>query len=127
MYPGFRVFFAAGVAAQPVDGAPGMACGVVSSTVLLALGVPPANASASVHAAEVFTGAASAVSHIAYRDINGRLLLHLAAGGVVGGAGWMTRAPPVRALTWLVGLLGQAWRSGRARCWRGFPSPRASP
>ncbi|CAN1564818.1 Transmembrane protein TauE-like [Caulobacteraceae bacterium] len=101
MDPGFRVFFAAGVAAQLVDGAPGMAFGVVSSTVLLALGVPPANASASVHAAKVFTGAASAVSHIAYRDFNGRLLLHLAAGG----GGWMTRALPVRALTWLVGLL----------------------
>jgi uncharacterized membrane protein YfcA len=78
MDPGFRVFFAVGMAAQPVDGAPGMAFGVVSSTVLLALGVPPANTSASVHAAKVFTGAASAVSQIAYRDINGRLLLHLA-------------------------------------------------
>ncbi len=64
---------------------------MVSSTVPLALGVPPANASASVHVAKVFTGAASAVSHIAYGDINGRLLLHLAAGGVVGGAGWMPR------------------------------------
>ncbi|MFZ5668183.1 MAG: sulfite exporter TauE/SafE family protein [Pseudomonadota bacterium] len=81
----FWIFFLVGAAAQLVDGALGMAYGVVSSTVLLALGVPPANASASVHAAKVFTGAASALSHIFYRNVSWRLLLHLAAGGVVGG------------------------------------------
>ena len=39
MDPDFWIFFAVGVAAQLVDGALGMAYGVVSSTVLLALGV----------------------------------------------------------------------------------------
>src|SRR3990167_4168764 len=85
MDPDFWIFFAVGAAAQLVDGALGMAYGVVSSTVLLALGVPPANASASVHAAKVFTGAASAVSHIVYRNVNWMLLLHLAVGGIIGG------------------------------------------
>ena len=57
MDPQFWLFAAVGFAAQLVDGALGMAYGVICSTVLLALGVTPANTSASVHAAKVFTGA----------------------------------------------------------------------
>jgi len=79
------LFALVGFAAQLVDGALGMAYGVVSSTVLLAFGVPPATASASVHAAEVFTTAASAGSHVAHKNVNWRLFGLLAAGGVVGG------------------------------------------
>lgn len=59
----FYLFLIVGFLAQIVDGALGMAYGVVSSSVLLAFGVPPAAASASVHAAELFTTAASASSH----------------------------------------------------------------
>lgn len=81
----FWIFAAVGFAAQLVDGALGMAYGVVSTTVLLSMGVSPSNASASVHAAKVFTGAASAISHIAHRNINWRLLRLLSAGGVLGG------------------------------------------
>ena len=51
----FLLFFVVGALAQAVDGALGMAYGVISSSVLLAFGVPPAMASASVHGAEVFT------------------------------------------------------------------------
>jgi uncharacterized protein len=54
----FWIFAAVGFAAQLVDGCLGMAYGVVSTTTLLAMGVPPSNASASVHAAKGFTGAA---------------------------------------------------------------------
>lgn len=82
----FLLFAFVGFAAQIVDGALGMAYGVVSSTVLLAFGVPPAAASASVHAAEVFTTAASAGSHVAHRNVNWRLFALLALGGVTGGA-----------------------------------------
>ncbi len=81
----FLLFLAVGFLAQCVDGALGMAYGVISSTVLLAFGVPPATASASVHAAEVFTTAASAASHSANKNVNWKLFLPLAAGGVVGG------------------------------------------
>ena len=81
----FWIFAAVGFAAQLVDGALGMAYGVVSTTVLLSMGVTPSNASASVHAAKVFTGAASAISHMAHRNINWRLLWLLSAGGVLGG------------------------------------------
>lgn len=81
----FWLFLAVGFLAQAVDGALGMAYGVVSSTVLISLGVPPAAASATVHAAEVFTTAASAGSHIAHRNVNWRFLLPLAGSGMVGG------------------------------------------
>ena len=44
-----------GFLAQLVDGALGMAYGQISSTLLIALGVQPKFASASVHTAECFT------------------------------------------------------------------------
>jgi uncharacterized membrane protein YfcA len=81
----FFLFLLVGVLAQAVDGALGMANGVISSSVLLALGVPPATASASVHAAEVFTTAASAGSHAWHRNVEWRLFLPLAIAGVIGG------------------------------------------
>ena len=81
----FFVFLLVGVLAQAVDGALGMAYGVISTSVLLALGVPPATASASTHAAEVFTTAASATSHIAHKNIEWRLFLPLVIAGVIGG------------------------------------------
>src|SRR6478735_313219 len=83
---GFLLFCFVGFLAQLVDGALGMAYGIVSSTVLLSFGVPPAMASASVHAAEVFTTAASAGSHAVHRNVNWKLFIPLAAAGSVGGA-----------------------------------------
>lgn len=85
MTSSFLLFLAVGFLAQLVDGALGMAYGVISSTVLLSFGVPPAAASASVHAAEVFTTAASAGSHAWHRNVNWALLRRLAPAGVVGG------------------------------------------
>ena len=55
--PEFYAFVAIGLAAQLVDGALGMAYGLTASSLLQALGVPPAIASASVHAAEMATKA----------------------------------------------------------------------
>lgn len=81
----FFLFLLVGVVAQGVDCALGMAYGVISTSVLLALGVPPATASASVHAAEVFTTAASASSHAWHRNIEWRLFAPLAIAGVIGG------------------------------------------
>ena len=49
------LFVTIGFAAQIVDGAIGMAYGLVSTSVLLSFGIPITTASASVHAAEVFT------------------------------------------------------------------------
>ena len=81
----FLLFLLVGLLAQIVDGALGMAYGVIANTVLLAFGVPPAAASASVHVAKIFTGAASAVSHVMHRNIRWSLFWPLAAGGMIGG------------------------------------------
>jgi uncharacterized membrane protein YfcA len=81
----FFIFALVGFLAQIVDGALGMAYGVVSSTMLLSFGVPPAAASASVHAAEMFTTAASATSHVRHRNVNWRLFWRLAPAGILGG------------------------------------------
>jgi uncharacterized protein len=85
MEDSFILFLIVGFLAQIVDGALGMAYGVVSSSVLLAFGVPPAAASASVHAAELFTTAASAGSHVWHRNVNWSLFRILAPAGVIGG------------------------------------------
>lgn len=82
----FFLFLVVGLIAQMVDGALGMAYGVISSTVLLAFGIPPATASASVHVAEVFTTAASGLSHAYHRNIRWKLFVPLALGGMTGGA-----------------------------------------
>ncbi len=81
----FAFFAMVGFLAQIVDGALGMAYGVISSTAMLAFGVTPAYASASVHAAEVFTTAASAASHISHRNVDWKLFWRLAPAGVIGG------------------------------------------
>jgi uncharacterized protein len=81
----FGLFLAVGFFAQLVDGAVGMAYGVISSSVLLAFGVPPAQASATIHAAECFTTGASGISHLVHRNVNWRLFFRLAPAGIIGG------------------------------------------
>ncbi|WP_185984887.1 sulfite exporter TauE/SafE family protein [Aureimonas mangrovi] len=81
----FLLFFAVGILAQLIDGALGMAYGVISSTVLLSFGVSPAAASASVHAAELFTTAASGTAHVYNRNIDWKLFWRLVPFGIVGG------------------------------------------
>ena len=69
-------FIAVGFAAQLVDGALGMACGVISSTLLVGvLGVPPALASQRVHVVECFTTGVSGISHLLHRNIDKKLFL----------------------------------------------------
>jgi hypothetical protein len=79
------VFALIGFAAQMIDGALGMAYGVSSTTLLLSLGVPPATASASVHTAEMFTTAASGLSHFRLGNIQKDLFTRLIIPGVIGG------------------------------------------
>ena len=78
-------FIAIGFAAQLVDGALGMAFGVISSTLLVSLGVPPAAASAGVHTVESFTTAVSGISHMIARNIDWKLFVRLVIPGVAGG------------------------------------------
>jgi uncharacterized protein len=83
--PEMLLIFLIGFLAQLVDGALGMAFGVVSSTGLMTIGVPPAAASAIVHTAEIATTGASAASHAWFRNIDWRLFRRLAIAGMVGG------------------------------------------
>jgi len=79
-------FIAVGFAAQLVDGALGMAFGVISNTLLVAvLGVPPALASQRVHIVECFTTATSGISHLLHRNIDGKLFVRLVIPGMIGG------------------------------------------
>ncbi len=82
---GLLPFIAIGFAAQLVDGALGMAFGVISNSLLIALGVPPAAASAGVHTVEVFTTGASGLSHAFHRNIDGALFARLVVPGAIGG------------------------------------------
>lgn len=81
----FLFFVFVGFAAQIVDGAIGMAFGVVSTSVLLAAGVAPAPASAAVHVAKVVTGAASGLAHLGFGNVDRALCRRLALPGIAGG------------------------------------------
>ena len=74
-----------GFTAQLIDGALGMAFGVISSTILISIGVPPAAASASVHTAETFTTGVSGISHIAHRNVDWWLFVRIVVPGMIGG------------------------------------------
>jgi uncharacterized membrane protein YfcA len=86
MFGDYLLLAAIGFGAQIVDGALGMAFGVVSTTALLAFGIAPAQASAIVHSAEVFTTGASAISHVCHRNVDWRLVVRLGIAGVIGAA-----------------------------------------
>ena len=83
---GVLPFIAVGFGAQLVDGALGMAFGVICNTLLVAvMGVAPARASANVHIVETFTTAVSGVSHALHGNIDRGLFLRLLIPGVIGG------------------------------------------
>ena len=58
---------------------------LVSTSFLLAFGVPPAAASAAVHTAEMFTTGASGAAHIWRKNVQWDLVWRLAPAGIVGG------------------------------------------
>lgn len=117
------LFILIGLAAQLVDGALGMAYGITCTSLLLALGAPPALASASVHTAEVGTSALSGSSHWALGNVDRRLFFRLLLPGVGGAAlgallvGWIDGAvtkPLVAVYLLAVGLI-VIWRTLRPR------------
>jgi uncharacterized membrane protein YfcA len=80
-------YIAVGFAAQLVDGALGMAFGVICSTLLVSvMGVAPARASAGVHFVEMFTTGASGISHVLHKNVDWKLFARIAIPGVIGGA-----------------------------------------
>lgn len=86
MWDDILLYVIIGFVAQMIDGAIGMAYGVTSSSVLLGLGVPPATASACVHAAETFTTGASGFAHWRLGNVDRKLVVQLVIPGMIGGA-----------------------------------------
>ena len=80
----FFLLLAIGFFAQLIDGALGMAYGVLTNAALLSIGLAPAQASALVHSAEIFTTGASAASHIYHRNVDWRFVSRLGVAGVLG-------------------------------------------
>ena len=81
----FWAFALVGFFAQLVDGALGMGFGVISASVLLAQGVPPALASASVNAAKLPTTGTAAISHFMHKNLDWRIIIMLCIFGALGG------------------------------------------
>lgn len=77
-------FMIGGFLAQLVDGALGMAYGVSATTFLLSIGVPPAAASASVHASEIFTSGVSGLMHLKFGNVSSTLFKKLVLPGIIG-------------------------------------------
>lgn len=122
----FFLFAAVGFLAQLVDGALGMAYGVISATVLLSMGVPPATASASIHASKIATGAASGLSHLMHRNVDKELLWRLALAGAVGGVAGtflVTAIPGAAIKPWVISWLLFMGLLILWRAWRGVPPP----
>lgn len=102
-----------GLGAQLVDGALGMAYGVTSTTLLLAIGTNPAAASATVHLAEIGTTLASGVSHWRFGNVDWRVVRRIGVPGAIGaflGATVLSRlstevaAPVMSAILLTLGL-----------------------
>lgn len=90
------IFAFIGFLAQLIDGALGMAYGVTSTSLLLAFGIAPAVASASVHLAEVVTTAASGASHIKFGNVDKQTVYRLVIPGSIGaflGATFLSNLP----------------------------------
>lgn len=73
-----------GVLAEIVAGSMGMGYGVICTTTLLFLNIPPHAVSASIHSAESFTTAAGSLSHIRLKNVSKSLVKRLAIPAVIG-------------------------------------------
>nr|WP_281372037.1 sulfite exporter TauE/SafE family protein [Modestobacter versicolor] len=73
-----------GLGAQLVDGSLGMAYGVTSTTLLLAIGTNPAAASATVHLAEIGTTLASGVAHWRFGNVDWKVVAKIGLPGAIG-------------------------------------------
>lgn len=97
-----------GFTAQLVDGALGMAYGLTASSFLLATGLPPLQVSATVHLAETFTTAASAVSHHRFGNVDTQLFKRLVLPGCLGafaGAYLLSSLPGEKLKPWVAGYI----------------------
>lgn len=82
--PSLLLIAIAGFFAQFVDGALGMGYGLTSSTLLIAVGLTPALASASVHLAELGTTAVSGIAHQRFGNVDWPTVRRIAIPGAIG-------------------------------------------
>lgn len=126
------LYAAIGFAAQMIDGAIGMGYGVIASSVLVASGMPPAVASATVHVTKIPTGIASGLSHWKFGNVDWPVCRRLILPGIVGGmigASVIALLPLhiIRPLAGLyLGLMGVVMIL-RAMRWRRQPVASADP
>lgn len=73
-----------GFLAEVVAGSMGMGYGVICTTTLLFLNIPPHIVSASIHSAESFTTAAGSISHIKLKNVSKSLVKKLAIPAIIG-------------------------------------------
>src|SRR3712207_2999056 len=102
------LFGMVGVLAQLVDGALGMAYGLTSTTLLVAVGTAPAVASATVHLAELGTTAVSGVSHWRFGNVDWRTVRWMTFPGFLGaflGAVVLSSVSGETAKPWVAGIL----------------------
>jgi uncharacterized membrane protein YfcA len=116
-------FIGIGIGAQLVDGALGMAFGVISNTLLISLGVAPAAASAGVHTVESFTTCASGISHIFHRNVDWKLLARVTIPGMIGAALGAYVLSHIDGATAKPFVLGYLTAIGVFLTWRGVRYP----
>jgi len=73
-----------GFLAEIVAGSMGMGYGVICTTILLMLNIPPPVISATIHSAESFTTAAGSISHYKFGNVNKKLTKRLAIPAIIG-------------------------------------------
>ena len=101
-------FAIAGGLAQLIDGMLGMAFGVISSSLLVALGAAPVGASMATHFAKVGTCAASGYAHWRQGNVDKQIIFRLAIPGAIGallGAGFLVHVALGNAALWMSALL----------------------
>ncbi len=73
-----------GFLAQTIDGAFGMAYGPTTTSFLMAMGIPPAVASATLHTSEVFAAGVASIAYKRHKNINFKLFKLLVVSGIIG-------------------------------------------
>ncbi|MCF7917932.1 sulfite exporter TauE/SafE family protein [Candidatus Gracilibacteria bacterium] len=78
-------FVGIGFIAQLIDGGIGMGFGIISNSIFMSLGIPPAVSSASIHTVQIFTTGVSGFFHWKQENVEKSLFLNLVITGVIGG------------------------------------------
>ena len=102
------IFALVGAFAQLIDGTLGMAFGITSSTLLVAVGATPLAASAAVHFAELGTTFASGASHWRVKNVDWRIVMRIGIPGAIGaaiGSSLLSRISLEGSRTWMSALL----------------------